>query len=422
MYTTLSLNHLPLGASLSSDIFDSQQLKLLAAGATITDTLLQNLRMRGVSQLSVSVGDMARINAFKPQGMLSKAPPARLASRLQHETDLSRELDQLAATEHDTAWKPSRDAFSAKLNVPGASQYDESFTSELANRHERNAGQIDKLLKDSLLSGAVDGLDAMHSAISTSLDAAATDFDVFVCLGANPYAWPFPSRHSQHAAMLSIAVGSMLGLDETSLTELATGCLIHDVGMLAIPPALIEANRMLNEAEYAEVTKHPFTTFSLLEKHLDTVPVASRMVAYQMHERSNGSGYPRQRRGAGIHPLARIAAVTDSYTALVAQRPHRRGMLPYYAIETMVRDAGRGLYDIRVVRALLETVGLFPIGSYVELSNGYVARVIRGNGAKYAQPVVEAWKPFHLNADPAIVNLAEESSVRIARPLVSLGM
>ncbi len=422
MYTTLSLNHLPIGASLSADIFDSQQLKLLAAGATITDTLLQNLRTRGVSQLAVSLGDMARIHAFKPQGMLSKAPPARQAARILHENDWSQELDQIATVQQDTTWKPSRDAFSAKLNVPGNTQYDESFTAELANRHERNAGQIDRLLKDTMKGGTAVGFEAVQSVIATSLDAAATDFDVFVCLGANPYAWPFPSRHSQHAAMLSIAVGSMLGLDETSLSELATGCLIHDIGMLAIPTSLVEANRMLSDEEYAEVTKHPLTTFKVLEKQLDVVPVASRMVAYQMHERSNGSGYPRQRSGACIHPLARVAAVTDTFTALVAQRPHRRGMLPYYAIETIVRDAARGLYDLRVVRALLETVGLFPIGSYVELSNGYVARVIRGNGANYSQPTVEAWKPFHLNADPAVINLAEESSVRIARPLVSLGM
>ena len=116
------------------------------------------------------------------------------------------------------------------------------------------------------------------------------------------------------------------------------------------------------------------------------------MVAYQMHERANGSGYPRGRTIEQTHPLARIAAVADSFTALVSARPHRAGMLPYFAVEKLVRDTAKGLFDPQAVRGLLQAVSLFPIGSYVELNDGYVGRVIRSNAFDYTKPIVEAWK------------------------------
>src|SRR6202000_1132063 len=95
--------------------------------------------------------------------------------------------------------------------------------------------------------------------------------------------------------------------------------------------------------EFMEIAKHPIKTFDIIAENLDAVPVKPRMVEFQFHARCNGEGYPGQREGENITPLARIAAVADAYTALVSPRPHRHGMLPYYAMEKMVRDTGRGL-------------------------------------------------------------------------------
>jgi HD-GYP domain-containing protein (c-di-GMP phosphodiesterase class II) len=173
---------------------------------------------------------------------------------------------------------------------------------------------------------------------------------------------------------------------------------------------------VLDAGEFVEIAKHPFITFDILEANLDAVPSAARMVAYQMHERADGSGYPRGRTLEQTHPLARLASVIDAYTALVAPRPHRPGMLPYFAMEKVVKDVGQGIYDPQVVRGLLRTIGLFPLGSYVELSDGSVGRVIRAN-ENYTRPVIERWQAGNLSAPPTVVDLMFETEISVRRPV-----
>src|SRR5208283_5410057 len=109
--------------------------------------------------------------------------------------------------------------------------------------------------------------------------------------------------------------------------------------------------------------RHPVAVFDVLQHHWDHIPAAARMTAYQVHERCDGSGYPRGRTGGQITELSRVAAVADAFVALVSPRPYRPSMIPYYAMETMLKLVRRGLFDHRFVRALLETVSLFPLGS-----------------------------------------------------------
>jgi HD-GYP domain-containing protein (c-di-GMP phosphodiesterase class II) len=141
------------------------------------------------------------------------------------------------------------------------------------------------------------------------------------------------------------------------------------------------------------------------------------MVAYQMHERCNGSGYPRGRTAAQIHPLAKIAAVADVFLALVSMRPHRAPVSPYRAIEMILYDTQRQLYDPYVVRALLGAISLFPLGSYVRLSDDRIAKVIRTNPRRYDRPIVEIEQDSRSTTPPEVVDLALRPEVRVVRAL-----
>jgi HD-GYP domain-containing protein (c-di-GMP phosphodiesterase class II) len=136
-----------------------------------------------------------------------------------------------------------------------------------------------------------------------------------------------------------------------------------------------------------EITKHPIIAFEAVQ---DSIHVSGRakVVAYQIHERCNGRGYPRRREGNQIHYLAKVAGIADAFVGLVSPRPHRPAVLPYRAIEKIVHGTKAGLYEPSAVRALLHTTSLFPIGSYVELTDGRVGRVIRSTGATYDRPIV----------------------------------
>jgi HD-GYP domain-containing protein (c-di-GMP phosphodiesterase class II) len=419
MYCNVPLQSLPIGAKLGSSIYDDRQTKLLASGMQITGQLLETLHRRNVESVVVSQQDLGRILAFQPQGKSRHAPADRRPVRAVFANDATRVLDQHLATCDLPKLAPSSNPFARKLQPTGLEPYDPDLMNYLAEKREDNVQRLHTVV-EACGRRSVDEIATVADVAAQSIQAAVEDVDAYACLSANPYMLPYPSRHVLHTAMVATSIGVKLGLDERSLHELSVGCMIHDLGMLCIDRMTVGAKKILEPIEFAEIAKHPVHTFDLIEKHLDDVPVGARMVAYQMHERCNGSGYPRGRTRDQMHPLARIAAVADTYTALVSARPHRPGLLPYYAMEKLVRDVARGLFDSQAVRGLLHAVSLFPVGSFVELSEGHTARVIRTFDGNYARPVVELWKRDRLGGKPAVVDLAQESGLKVVRPLANL--
>lgn len=155
---------------------------------------------------------------------------------------------------------------------------------------------------------------------------------------------------------------------------------------------------------------------------VERIPQRSAFIAYQMHERVNGSGYPRGRSGPQIHFLSKVAAVADVYSALVAPRQHRPAMLPYCAVEHVMAQSKQGALDPAAVRALLRSVSLYPIGSYVLLSDGRVGKTIRAHPEEFDRPVVETWEVGLFTELPQIVDLSEERELFIVQALPRLNM
>ncbi len=118
----------------------------------------------------------------------------------------------------------------------------------------------------------------------------------------------------------------------------------------------------------------------------------------------------------GVNPLARVVNVADTYAALTSPQPYRPAVCPYLAIKTLLYAASDGQLDRNVARAFLNCVCLFPIGSYVELSDGLIARVLRNNGAAHTRPVV-----VPLNADGSETDIELDrkklTSIQVIRAL-----
>ena len=419
MFATLPLQHLPIGAKLGASIFDERQTKLLGAGIEITEHLLETLSRRNVASVIVGEQDLARVMAYKPQGKARTTAADRQGIQVNPESDVCRQLDRIGIGIGVARIESSANPFSERIRPARHESYDRDCLNFLADQRERHVAQVNEVA-EACASGDSSGVGMLHDVLQSSLEESTEDFDAFACLGGNPFAKPYPTRHSVHTSMVATSIGTALGLDEKQLLDLGIGCLIHDIGMLTIDRMTLQARKVLDAVEFSEIIKHPFKTFDLIEAHIDQIPAAARMVAYQMHERADGSGYPRGRTLEQTHPLARIAAVADAYTALVSSRPHRHGMLPYYAMEKLIKDVAAGLYDPVAVRGLLQALGLFPVGSYVELKSGLVGRVIRASTGDYSRPLIEVWKAGSVRGAPAIVDLARESNLGIVRPLTTL--
>jgi HD-GYP domain-containing protein (c-di-GMP phosphodiesterase class II) len=136
-------------------------------------------------------------------------------------------------------------------------------------------------------------------------------------------------------------------------------------------------------------------------------------VAGQVHEREDGSGYPRGRTSGGIHPLAKIVAVADSFCAMTRARPHRAGMPRHAAMRTLLGEGHAGRLDRGALRGLLDAVSAYPIGCVVELSDARKAQVLRPNRGAHTRPVLRV-----LGADNAptneLIDLAADRSTTVA--------
>jgi HD-GYP domain-containing protein (c-di-GMP phosphodiesterase class II) len=145
------------------------------------------------------------------------------------------------------------------------------------------------------------------------------------------------------------------------------------------------------------------------------VPERVALTIYQEHERPDRSGYPNRRPGPLVHDFAKIISICDAYEAMTTPRGWRSSRAPYAALEFMVPLAAKRQYDPVLFRALLQTIGLFPVGSWVRLSSGEYAKVIGNNVSRYDRPVVRtlfdaAGKP---EANPELLDLSSSGNRKI---------
>ena len=417
-FHAISTSSLRVGTRLRVPIYDEGDILLIARGQVITPVFMEKLRLRRISTVKVHQSELPRVFAGTPMGESRVAPNEHGGAFAPFENAASVALDTLVKRGGHIGLPPQGEAVANHLVQHGASGYAEGALERFVDRREACLDQAEDVYR-TLSEGRGLNTEALNNIADEALTDLTEDFDLFNCLGVNPHTDRYPVRHSLHVSMLALGIGTKLGLDRTTLKELSMGCLIHDAGMLKIDEDLYSTPAPLNRIEFLEITKHPVIVFDMMKK-MERISSRAAFVAYQIHERCNGEGYPRKRCGPQIHFLSKLAGISDAYIALVSPRPHRGGMLPYKAMERMLSGVRDGLYDPLAMRALLQTVGLFPIGSFVELSDDRVAKVTRSNGDIYHRPILSIWRKGATHELPEVVDLAEQTDLSIKRPLVSL--
>ncbi|MDR1837200.1 MAG: HD-GYP domain-containing protein [Treponema sp.] len=221
------------------------------------------------------------------------------------------------------------------------------------------------------------------------------------------------ATHSVRSTILSLIIGTYLKLPNHRLIDLGVSALLHEVGMLKLPSHIYLSQRMLNPQEQKAILTHPIIGYSLL-KSLD-FPLAVCLSALEHHERENGSGYPRRLIGEKISLYAKIIAVACSYEALSSKRPHKEAKDGYTGMLELLRNEGKR-YDDTIVKALVLSLSIYPIGLYVLLSNGKKAQVVDVNPENPKFPIVQIFNEF--TPDGKIKTMqTNPNELTIVRPL-----
>lgn len=192
-------------------------------------------------------------------------------------------------------------------------------------------------------------------------------------------------EHSVKTALLSAAVGITFKLPPHKLIELGTAGLLHEIGMVKLPPQIYMSDKPLTPQQRKAITTHTVLGFKILREYSFPMPVCLGVL--ECRERLDGSGYPRGLTDEKLSMYGRVIAVTSSFAALVSNRPYRPPKDAHASLLELLKGR-RTLYDERVLRALVANLSLYPIGSYVELANGYRGIVVETNDADPRAPLV----------------------------------
>lgn len=190
-----------------------------------------------------------------------------------------------------------------------------------------------------------------------------------------------------HAVDVSIHLmvfGRFLGLPRESLEELGLAGLLQDVGKIEIGADILAKPGPLDAAEYRLVQAHVAASLERLMGNEQVTPRILAIIASH-HERADGSGYPRQLQGERIPFHAELAGLIDSYCAMIRDRAYGAAVSSQKAMESLVALRG-GKFRAAVVDQFIQCLGLYPVGSLVELNTGEVGVVIAQNRVRRLQP------------------------------------
>jgi HD-GYP domain-containing protein (c-di-GMP phosphodiesterase class II) len=198
-------------------------------------------------------------------------------------------------------------------------------------------------------------------------------------------------QHCVNVSILAIALGQRLGLSKKMLGDLGVAAILHDLGKAAVPPWVLNKSGRLSTDEWKIMNDHPIQGVKMIAKMrgLNELALRAMIVAFQHHLNVDRSGYPRLPGCEEQCLFSRIVAVVDCFDAMTAHRAYRRNAFtPYEALHMMLTENG-DKFDPILLKAFVNTVGMYPAGTVVLLDTNEIGVVAEPSPHDIFRPKVK---------------------------------
>jgi HD-GYP domain-containing protein (c-di-GMP phosphodiesterase class II) len=213
-------------------------------------------------------------------------------------------------------------------------------------------------------------------------------------------------QHALAVSALMVSLARQMKLKQTETHEAGLAGLMLDFGTNYLPQNVDVPNHDYRHADPKVWQSHVMLGYRALQ-HDDTLPESVLAACLEHHERIDGSGYPKGLGKGEISTIGRMAAICDTFDFLLTRTNRTEALDPAVAVQRM--RAMEGAFDEEILRSFIESVGLYPVGSFVELSSGKIAMVIDEDPRDKSKPIVQAFysRETHERIVPHRVALAQ---------------
>ena len=269
-------------------------------------------------------------------------------------------------------------------NYDDITNFDEELE-EIQEKHSVLTNTIDNVMVD-IINNRNLSLLKLKEAINPMVESIIRNPEAFIWLARMKSKDNYTYSHSVSCAILSVAFGRNLGLPKKDLQSLGMGGLLFDVGKMKLPEKLINNPNRYNSTEVKMVKKHVDYSVEIVQSIRGVNDDVFQMVKTH-HERHNGEGYPKGLKGNDIPLFGKIAGIIDCYDALTSDRVFVSAISPH--------DAIRKLYDwsdidfqSELVEQFIQMLGIYPVGTIIELSDGRIGVVVAHHRAWRLRPKI----------------------------------
>lgn len=264
----------------------------------------------------------------------------------------------------------------------------DAFRELVSEAHQNRSAALDFMdtVMSSLAAGEILDTASARDAVSDLADTVSRNTTASLWLTNLRERDEYLTRHAVNVCVLMLAYGVHHGFQRTDLERMAMGALLMDIGMSKLPTAILANTGALSADEMKLMMRHPQEGVEIV-KAAGYVPRETREIIEMHHERLDGSGYPHGLQGAQIPLHARLAGMLDTYDAMTSPRAFQDATPADRVLQYLLNES-ESTFGSTPVQQLIQCIGLYPVGSLLELDNGAAAIVIGSRPDARVRPTV----------------------------------